>query len=548
MHFDDRLATVLKHSPSGPAIARVQYVQLLDLLGNKPRDAHGPQLESAYDRLLELSSQLDPKTRLRLVRQSGLRIRSPRLLAQLAEDETSIAAAAIGEAELREEDWLDLIPALPVTARGILRHRKGLGANVEARLEKLGINDRGLPPGDIGQAVPPIDSQPDKPATHSNGIGAIVKKIEAYRKEHPVHGNQPGHFHPRLPLGDAENALPAAVVTSFDFTTDPGGRICASDRQTETMVVGFSLASAERQRASGSSSDIASAMRARQPITGQIIVMDGAPPVAGSWHIDAVPLFDQQTSGFRGYAGRARRVTGADESTPDGNREADRMRQILHELRTPAGAIQVGAELIQQQLYGPAPHEYRAIAASIASDIAHILAGFEELDRMVKLDTGSQPLEAGEADLARLVNAAVMQVQHHTRQRESGYNYDAIDEHLFVALDQGELERLLWRLLAGVAGATGANEQLDLNLHIERDMARLDVALPASLAKLDDEELFNAQAASRAGSLSSGMFGLGFTLRLSRAEAKAAGGSLCRNDKVLQLRLPLPTCASENIR
>ena len=41
MHFDDRLATVLRHRAAGEAAARTQFRQLLDLLGahREGRDA-----------------------------------------------------------------------------------------------------------------------------------------------------------------------------------------------------------------------------------------------------------------------------------------------------------------------------------------------------------------------------------------------------------------------------------------------------------------------------------------------------------------------------
>ena len=58
---------------------------------------------------------------------------------------------------------------------------------------------------------------------------------------------------------------------------------------------------------------------------------------------------------------------------------------MLHELRTPVNAIQGFAEVIQQQLFGPTPHEYRALAAGIAGDAARILSAFEELDRLAGL-------------------------------------------------------------------------------------------------------------------------------------------------------------------
>ena len=35
MHFDDRLATVLRHRAAGEQAARTQFRQLLDLLGNR---------------------------------------------------------------------------------------------------------------------------------------------------------------------------------------------------------------------------------------------------------------------------------------------------------------------------------------------------------------------------------------------------------------------------------------------------------------------------------------------------------------------------------
>ena len=43
MHFDDRLATVLRHRAAGERAARTQFRQLLDLLGERPQ-AGNPSL------------------------------------------------------------------------------------------------------------------------------------------------------------------------------------------------------------------------------------------------------------------------------------------------------------------------------------------------------------------------------------------------------------------------------------------------------------------------------------------------------------------------
>jgi hypothetical protein len=37
MHFDDRLATVLRHRAAGERAAKTQFRQLLDLLGERPQ-------------------------------------------------------------------------------------------------------------------------------------------------------------------------------------------------------------------------------------------------------------------------------------------------------------------------------------------------------------------------------------------------------------------------------------------------------------------------------------------------------------------------------
>jgi hypothetical protein len=123
MHFDDRLDTVLRQPVRGREIARVQYVQLLDLLGKTSADTASASLDPAYARLSALAGELPAGERARLLRDSGLKLRNPALVAFLAEGEADVASAAINAAELDEKQWLDLVPALPVQSRGVLRHR-----------------------------------------------------------------------------------------------------------------------------------------------------------------------------------------------------------------------------------------------------------------------------------------------------------------------------------------------------------------------------------------------------------------------------------------
>src|SRR5690606_20458848 len=104
---------------------------------------------------------------------------------------------------------------------------------------------------------------------------------------------------------------------------------------------------------------------------------------------------------------------------PTPRHEADKLRQLLHELRTPVNAIQGFAELIQQQLFGPAPNEYRALAAAVAVDAARLLAGFDEIDRMAQLEVGTLTLDEGRSDARAIVCAILRRLEGVLRQRSA---------------------------------------------------------------------------------------------------------------------------------
>src|SRR6218665_2655182 len=160
MYFDDRLATVLGRPFSGEVIAPIQYRQLLDLLGTAAAEAGGQQLDSAYLRLAEIAAAVPPQARAGMLAEQSLRLRNPRLVAQLACAEPT-ASAAIDAADLTVEQWQDLIPALSAQARGFLWQRDDLASDVRALLSRLGVHDRGRPPADsaiAGQAVWPDEA------------------------------------------------------------------------------------------------------------------------------------------------------------------------------------------------------------------------------------------------------------------------------------------------------------------------------------------------------------------------------------------------------
>lgn len=535
MRYDDRLGTVLRHKPGGASAAKTQFRQLLDLLGTLPSEARSPVVDDAYLRLAELGATIPPDEKRLMLGDPGLRLRAPRLLALLAGDDPAVAAAAIARARLSDSEWLDLIPALPVPARGFLRLRSDLGPEVRGLLDRLGVHDRGLPPVD-GTAADNAGLTPPPPAedSASQGIAALVRRIEAFRKTRaPIEAANDRSQAPRLPLGEEAFLRPPRELRAFDFACDAEGRIVWADPGVAPMTVGLSLAAAEGPGAAA----LVRALGQVQPLRAIRLDLAGAPAIAGAWQVDAAPWFEPVGGRLAGWRGRFRRPPAAPAEAAPAAGEADRIRQLLHELRTPVNAIQGYAEAMQQGLFGPIGHEYRAMSAGIAADAARILGGFEELERLARLDSGVMELEAGTCDLREVVAATAARLQPHAAARQSGFELQLGDVPARIPLAGIEAERIVWRVLATLAAAAAPGEVLRLRLRLRDGAIRLKLQLPAALAARDGEDLFRASASQAASALSAGHFGGGFALRLAAAEARAAGGGLERRGDRLRLTL-----------
>ena len=571
MHFDDRLATVLHHRAAGERAARVQFRQLLDLLGDTA-DVSDPGLtRAAYRRLDALALMIPVAQRERIAGECSPRIRNPRLLAHLASAEPKIALAALSRASLDQAQWTALIPDLPVRARGLLRHRRNLPESAQALLDRLGIHDRGLPEpkaaqlaesdsSSAGQAEPaaldlgsfpaedyvlgtaaPVDrgAGPTSGATPSavadNGdLGALVKRIEEFQRARKQRGAHATADAPQLPLGGEpveDEAGPA--LRAFLFTTDETGRIDWAEPAAAEMVVGTLLSGP----GAGAAESFAQGFSLRRPVTGAAVELGGGEPVAGGWVVDGAPRFAAQGGSFHGYVGRFRRPAAAPADTRAA-RAADRVRQLLHELRTPVTAIQGFAEVIQQQTVGPVPHEYRALAAGIAGDAARMLAGFAEIERLALLEAGTQDLPEGITDFVTVARRQVAQLQTVLSPRVSRLEANWELREAKVPMAPEPAETLAWRFLGTIASATAAGEKIALELTAEDDRMRLIAQLPAALAQC--ENVFTAEVRPAGGMLGTGLLGAGFALRLARAEARAAGGDLVRTDPgAMVLTLPL---------
>lgn len=576
MHHDDRLATVLHHRAAGERAARVQFRQLLDLLGEPAEDADPGLTRAAYRRLDALGLMIPIAQRERIATECSARIRNPRLIAWFAGTEPQLAIAALSRATLDERQWTALIPELPIRARGLLRHRRNLPVGAQVLLDRLGVHDRALPEPedppvgselgplpkieftspalDLGTApqeaylldkevaevpdafrgpAPIVVDSPAMPApadADTGNLGALVRRIEAFQRAR-AHRTPDA---PQLPLGeevDEDRVRPQ--IASFLFSTDVEGRVDWAESPAAPLIVGTLLATPGVPTPEG----FAAGFAHQRPVTGAPITLSGGEAIAGAWIVEGAPRFAPRSGTFTGYIGRFRRPATAATDTRAA-RAADRIRQLLHELRTPVTAIQGFAEVIQQQTVGPVPHEYRALAAAIAGDAARMLAGFAELERLARLEAGTQDLPEGTADFATVARRQVAQLQTVLSPRVSRLEASWKVSEARVPLAPETAEMLAWRFLGTLAAATAAGERIAIELAATGDVLRLTAALPAGLAQVDD--VFAGDVRASGGVLGTGLFGAGFALRLARAEARASGGDLLREESgSMALVLPL---------
>ena len=532
MYVDDRLATVLQYRVTGERTARTAYRQLLDLLGQADGARPTELIREGIAKLDALSDWISATERADILRHSGRRIRSARLIAHLAQDDPAVGLASIQIARLTMSEWEALIPDLPVRARGFLRSRDDLPPEIDRLLDRLGVHDRALPQPQMPD-VEPEESEPpeavERPdvADRSSEISSLVQRIEAFQQ---ARGSGSASRQP---------TSPTPPVRHFDFTLDLDGRIDWAEDSIAPMVVGTRLEGLGGPLGQAPGPLVAQHL----PLRNTRVSWEGADVLTGTWRIDAEPRFSAQSGRFEGYWGRARRVDDSDDRAALRS-AADRIRQLLHELRTPVTAIQGFAEVIQQQVFGETPHEYRALAASIAGDSARMLAGFDELDRLSKLESGALELDEGTCDFAAIVQTQHDQLQAVLAARLARLDIASEGPFPLVAAAKADAERLAWRILAAITSSLGAGETVSGRFQPAGPNLSLVVSLPESLAAAAD--IFSSETRGTTGSISSGIFGIGFALRLARAEATALGGGLQVDDGKLQLDLPIAVPAAND--
>ena len=581
MRFDDSLSTVLA-SPAAPGFgAAATWRQLVDLIGR----GRAPADQAAMARLRALRAGVAQPVRAASARALAFAQPPAALVALFAEDELAVAAPVLRTATLAEEEWADLLPALTPIARSVLRHRRDLAAGTVRALDSFGPVDFVLdheggpaaaepqPAADPAPVVARAEPQPEaappppEPAapppepvplteTPFKPLGTIARDIplvaEALRRveavpaapaEPQAGGYRIADLVARIDAFQRQREEeptppPPERIEEFRFDTDAAGTIRWVDGVARAALVGVSLAHSAPQGLAQVDAGAAGAFRRRARFADARLLVEGDSSAAGAWRIGGMPAFDEEGGRFTGYRGVARRPR-ADEvaEPPAGRTDADSLRQLVHELRTPANAIAGFAELIETQLLGPVPAVYCERAGAIRRHIAALLDAIDDLDTAARIEARALDLRPATVALEPLVARLLGDLAPLARLRGAGIAFDPVGEQL-VRADDRAVERLVGRLLAALLSACRPGERLKLKVRDKGAAVVLHVARPAALAGLSDEALLDVGPDAGAQDEGVPLLGFGFALRLVGNLAGELGGTLLIGAERLTLRLP----------
>ncbi|MEA3042012.1 MAG: hypothetical protein QOC65_1501, partial [Sphingomonadales bacterium] len=176
MRFDDAIATVLAQPAGGAGERAAKWRQLVDLLAQRRDGVEGADADRAFEFLAAHRDDVGLAVRQQTARMLSWRRVEPRLLAFFADDHPSVAQPLISTCRLDAGEWVELLPRLTPTARGLLRHRRDLPHEVEQALASFGSSDFALGGPEGASAAPAADGGEIQ-------IRELVARIEAYRRQ-----------------------------------------------------------------------------------------------------------------------------------------------------------------------------------------------------------------------------------------------------------------------------------------------------------------------------------------------------------------------------
>nr|WP_302477343.1 HAMP domain-containing sensor histidine kinase [Sphingomonas sp. ID1715] len=402
------------------------------------------------------------------------------------------------------EDWAQLIPDLSPVARALLRHRRDLPKKARRALDLFAAGDLVL----------------DGPAS--------------------------------LDLPRSEAAAPPlepAVVPAqpeFAFETGADGLIRWCDLVDRGAAIGISIAEPAAPGAAGVDGQAAGAFRRRSPFRDARLLLPAPGSAGGGWTISGVPSFDPPTGRFTGYRGVARRPRVGERAEPLGllgsTLTSDSLRQLAHEVRTPLNAIAGFAEMIDQQMLGPAAAPYRARAASILAEARRIEQVLDDLEEAGRIAGDAPPAAPEPVDCGQLIARIAGTLAPLAAERGVVVALAIAPRCESALLNPVAAERMTSRLLSAAIALGGEGERVEISAApADGSLPETWIAVsrPACTQGHDEQRLLDALQPDEDETLAAASpLGLGFTLRLVRSVAESCGGQLAFTPDCFRLRLP----------
>jgi hypothetical protein len=572
VRFNDLTQTILAVEDRAGTGAASLWRQCVDMLAQYDQAGRimlqQSERAALVARLHDLRGELSEAQRIASVVELGSRLRSPALVEFFASDRPAVCVAALSRARLPDALWPVLLSRLGPTARGVLRGRKDMGPETRRALEAFGstdlvLGDAAVVSNDVGAAAiadlgtdsaheavqdgPASEAAVGQPVERSQ-IRQLVERIERFTS-----GGRTGIFIPRE--GPREGVAPQdqRALSAFPFETDAEGTLIWVGDASRPALVGLTIAHMALPGETGPDGHVAGAFARRSSFQhGRFTIGEGL--YEGEWRFSAVPFFDPGSGRFQGYRGQARRplmheiphkaVT--QPPVADVQPSLDSVRQLIHELRTPLNAILGFAEIIEQQLFGPAGVHYREMAGNILSDARRLLAAFDDIDTAARAAAGRDD-QAGSPPVRSAVDVqAVIENAARSFAGEEGEARlrIAASAHLpFAHVEPVQCERMIQHLVRTLMPLTQGQEMVQGALWFQPDGAggRLILGLdrPARLKGLDEHELLDPGYGADGDWPDAPLLGLGFSMRLVRSLALAQDCALRIENERILLELPV---------
>jgi len=581
LRFNDLTQTVLAVEERTGRAAASLWRQCVDMLAqhDQPGRAMLRQEDrvALVSRLHDLRTELTEAQRIASVVELGSRLGSPALVEFFASDRPAVCAAAMSRAQLPDAMWPVLLSRIGPTARGVLRGRSDITGETRRALEAFGptdlvlgqapalvSNDLGsVPVMDLTQAAPlqpvePAHAQPEAPASRHESDGAeqeagrsqirqLVEKIERFTSTAKARDV------PRE--GDTAAVLDAAALRHFPFETDAEGVLIWVGEASRTALIGLSIAEPALPGETGPDGHVAGAFARRSSFQhGRMFIGEGL--YAGEWRVSAVPFFDSSSGRFKGFRGQARRPL-VHESSPLASAPAasprmaqpslDSMRQIIHELRTPLNAILGFAEIIEQQLFGPAGVHYREMASNILSDAKRLLGAFDDIDLVARASHAAGDRKsrssAVEVDMEALVRRVFAQYDSNDGAAPQ-FRLSASADLPPALAEPVQCERMIQHLVRTLLSIVQTGESVRAAIWfqpVDAQGGRIAIGFdrPQRLVGLSEQAMLDPGYGNDGDWPDAPLLGFGFSMRLVRSLALAQGGTLTIENDRLLLELPV---------